>query len=146
MPNGQGYLGGGAYLLPRDLLKIGQLYLNGGVWNGRRILDSGWTRSSPKPRIEITPETTGLTPEEFSNAYIPGADGLAWHQVTVSSGRRSYQGYSAGGNGGQLLLVFPELDLAAVLMGGNYGQGGIWLRWPQQIVGDVIIPAIHDSD
>jgi hypothetical protein len=31
-----------------------------------------------------------------------------------------------------------------VVTGGNYGQGGIWLRWPQRIVGDNIIPAIRE--
>jgi CubicO group peptidase (beta-lactamase class C family) len=144
MPNGEGYLGGGAYLLPRDFLKIGQLYLDGGIWNGRRIIDTEWARSSPIPRIEVTPQSTGLTDEQFGNAYIRGADGLTWHQVTVTSGGRTYKGYSAGGNGGQLLLVFPELDLTAVVTGGNYGQGGIWLRWPQRIVGDNIIPAIRE--
>lgn len=144
MPTGEGYLGGGAYLRPRDFLKIGQLYLNGGVWNGRRIIDAGWTRSSPVPRVQITPETTGLTDAQFSDAYIRGADGLAWHEVTVTSGGRTFKGYSAGGNGGQLLLVFPELDLTAVITGGNYGQGGIWLRWPQKIIGDAVIRAIRN--
>jgi CubicO group peptidase (beta-lactamase class C family) len=143
MPNGEGYMGGGAYLLPRDLLKVGQAYLDGGAWNGRRIVTPDWVRASTSPHVEITPGTTGLSEDDFSNEYIKGVDGLAWHGVVVTSGGRSYQGYSAGGNGGQLLLVFPELDLAAVLMGGNYGQGGIWLRWPQQIVGDQIIPAIR---
>jgi hypothetical protein len=38
--------------------------------------------------------------------------------------------------------VVPELDLAVVMTGGNYGQGGIWTRWRDQIVGGAIIPAI----
>ena len=36
MPNGAAYSAGGMQLLPRDLLKFGQLYLNGGTWNGSR--------------------------------------------------------------------------------------------------------------
>src|SRR5262245_61110789 len=35
---GAPYLGGGAKFLPRDFMKLGQLELDGGVWNGRRVL------------------------------------------------------------------------------------------------------------
>ena len=44
----------------------------------------------------------------------------------------------------RLIGVAPDqdFDLAVVFNGGNYGQGGVWGRWGQQIVGDRIIPAI----
>lgn len=143
MPNGEGYLGGGAFLLPRDLLKVGQMYLDRGVWNGRRIVPAEWVAESTRPHVQVTPQTTGLSDEDFGNFYIRGADGLAWHLGSVKVGGRSYRTYSAVGNGGQLLIVVPEADLAVVFTGGNYGQGGVWLRWPQQIIGDKIIPAMH---
>ncbi|HJP68226.1 MAG TPA: serine hydrolase [Sphingomicrobium sp.] len=143
MPNGEGYLGGGAFLLPRDFLKLGQVYLDGGVWNGRRIVPAKWVQESVRPHIEVTPETTGLANDQFSNFYLRGADGFAWHLGSIEASDRSYRTYSAVGNGGQLLIVVPAADLAVVFTGGNYGQGGVWLRWPQQIVGDKIIPAMH---
>jgi CubicO group peptidase (beta-lactamase class C family) len=143
MPNGEGYIGGGAFLLPRDLLKVGQLYLDGGVWNGRRIVPSEWVRLSTAPHVEVSPETTGLSEDDFSNFYLRAQDGLAWHLVTLTSGGRTYRTYRAVGNGGQLLVVVPDVDLAVVFTGGNYSQGGVWLRWPQQIIGDKIIPAIR---
>jgi|CXWL01.1.fsa_nt_gi CubicO group peptidase (beta-lactamase class C family) len=80
MPNGEGYLGGGAYLRPRDLLKVGQMYIDGGVWRGQRIVSREWVERSTSPRIEISPATTGLTQEEFENFYSPGVDGYAWHR------------------------------------------------------------------
>jgi CubicO group peptidase (beta-lactamase class C family) len=95
------------------------------------------------PHVEVSPETTGLSEEDFSNFYLRAQDGLAWHLVTLTSGGRTYRTYRAVGNGGQLLIVVPEVDLAVVFTGGNYNQGGVWLRWPQQIVGDEIIPAIR---
>jgi len=144
MPNGEGYAGGGAFLLPRDFLKIGQLYLNGGEWNGRRVVPAEWVRESTTAHVEVTPQTTGLSDEQFSNFYLKAADGLAWHLNVLKAGGHAYRTYGATGNGGQLLVVVPELDLAVVFTGGNYGQGGVWLRWPQQIIGDKIIPAIRE--
>jgi CubicO group peptidase (beta-lactamase class C family) len=146
MPTGEGYLGGGAFLRPRDLLKIGQLYLDGGVWRGRRIVDADWVARSTRPYVEITPETTGLSEEEFGNYYGRGADGLAWHSWNVNVGDRRYEGYSASGNGGQILVVLPELDMAVVFTGGNYRQGGIWTRWPQELVADEILTALSNAD
>ena len=141
-PTDQGYFGGGSFLRPRDLLKVGQAYLDGGVWRGRRIVDSSWTRVSTAPRIHITPASTGLSEEAFGEFYGGGLDAYAWHLGRVESRDRVYRTYAATGNGGQVLLVVPELRLVVVFTGGNYGQGGIWARWGQQVVGNQIIPAL----
>jgi CubicO group peptidase (beta-lactamase class C family) len=141
-PTGEGYLGGGAYLRPRDLLKMGQAFLDGGVWNGRRIVDATWVSLSTAPHVEISPATTGLSADDFGNFYGAGTDGYAWHSYLLTSGGRAYREYEANGNGGQLLIVVPELDLVVAFTGGNYAQGGIWSRWRQEIVGNAIIPAV----
>lgn len=143
MPTGEGYLGGGAYLRPRDLLKIGQVFLDGGTWHGRRIVDSAWIALSTAVHAEITPATTGLSPDEFGNFYGVGKDGLAWHLGTLTSGGRAYPEFEASGNGGQLLIVVPDAQFVVVFTGGNYGQGGIWGRWRQEIVADALIPSIR---
>jgi CubicO group peptidase (beta-lactamase class C family) len=142
-PNGQGYLGGGAYLRPRDLLKVGQLYLNGGVWSGRRIVSRDWVAQSTAPQVEINEGTTGLDAETFASIALRGADGYAWHRYGVRASDRLIEAYEANGNGGQFLIVVPEYDLVVVMTGGNYGQGGIWNRWRHEIVGDRIIGAIE---
>jgi CubicO group peptidase (beta-lactamase class C family) len=143
MPNGEGYLGGGARLRPRDLLKVGQAYLDGGVWGGRRIVDASWVKVSTSPRIEISPVTTGIDPKEFPNFYVPSVDAYAWHSTELQSGDRTYRGYLASGNGGQLLIVLPELELAVVFTAGNYRQFGIWGRFTSEILPREIIPAIR---
>jgi CubicO group peptidase (beta-lactamase class C family) len=145
-PTGDGYLGGGAFLRPRDLLKIGQVYLDGGRWKDERIVSAEWVRDSTRPRIRITPATTGLSEDEFANGYSEGADALAWHLNPVRAGERIFDAYAATGNGGQMLVVVPELGLAAVFTGGNYLQGGIWNRWPDEYLGGHIIPAIRRGD
>jgi CubicO group peptidase (beta-lactamase class C family) len=137
--NGEGYQGGGAFVRPRDLLKIGQLYLDGGAWNGKRIVSPQWIALSTRSHIQITPATTGLSAEEFGNSYGLGADGLTWHLGELRVGDRVYKDYLASGNGGQLVIVVPEAELAVGITGGNYLQGGIWNRWPDEIVGKEII-------
>ena len=62
----------------------------------------------------------------------------------VRSGDRTYREYEATGNGGQLLIVLPELDLVVVFTAGNYGFGGVWGRFRNELVVQVIIPAIRD--
>jgi CubicO group peptidase (beta-lactamase class C family) len=142
MPTGEGYLGGGAFVRPRDLLKVGQAYLDGGAWHGRKIVDASWVKRSTAPYVHISPETTGLSPDQFSDAYLEADDAYAWHLNTLAAPRGSCRDYEAVGNGGQYLIVVPELDLAVVLTGGNYGQGGIWLKWRKEIVAYEIIPAL----
>ncbi|MEM8826378.1 MAG: serine hydrolase, partial [Pseudomonadota bacterium] len=125
-PNGAGYLGGGVYARPRDLLKIGAMYAAGGVWNGKRIIGEDWITRSTTGAMPITPATTGLSPEDFANNYSGGDQAYIWGVGEVNVGDRSYRSYQASGNGGQILVVVPELEIAAVLMGGNYRMYGVW--------------------
>ena len=142
-PTDEGYFGGGAFLRPRDLLKVGQAFLDGGVWRGRRIVDSSWTAVSTAPSMHISPATTGMSAADFGNSYGEGDDGYAWHLGRFESGGRRFPVYTASGNGGQMLLVIPDLRLVVVFTGANYRQGGIWGRWGQQIVGEQIIPTLR---
>ena len=137
--NGEGYQGGGAFVRPRDLLKIGQLYVAGGTWNGKRIVSADWVKLSTTPYIQITPATTGLSEEEFSNNYALAADGFTWHLNELRAKDRTYKEYEASGNGGQLVIVVPEAELTVTFTAGNYMQGGIWGRWRQDIVAEEIL-------
>jgi CubicO group peptidase (beta-lactamase class C family) len=141
-PNGEGYLGGGMYMRPRDLLKIGAMYVAGGVWNGTQIVEVNWVEESTSPKIEITPETTGMSSEVFGNNYFGGSQGYIWTVNPINVGENSYASYQASGNGGQLLIIVPEFEIAVVMTGGNYRMGGIWGRWRDQIVGGYIIPSL----
>ena len=45
-PTGVHTAGWGLNLAPMDMAKIGQLYLNGGVWNGQQIVSESWVKES----------------------------------------------------------------------------------------------------
>lgn len=130
MPNGDGYAGGGLYLRPRDQLKLGQLYLNGGVWNGKRVVRKDWVEKS------ISPQST------FGKTL--GADhdyGYGWHLYHFEVGDHSYHAYAAGGNGGQIVMAIPDLDLVVGFTGGAYGEFTKWYKWQTELVPQFIIPA-----
>jgi CubicO group peptidase (beta-lactamase class C family) len=140
--NGEGYAGGGAFVRTRDFLKLGQAFLDGGAWNGRRIVTETWVHDSLAPHARISPATTGLQGDAFAENYWETDEGYAWHLLDVRSGERSYPAYFANGNGGQLLIVVPQFELAVMFTAGNYQQG-LWNRERDDIVGGMIIPALR---
>ncbi len=88
-------------LLPRDVAKLGFLYLHGGRWEGRQLLDPGWVEASARPLVQ----TGGK--EAYSHGW--------W----VSTGE--LRGLvSARGRGGQFLAIWPKRDLIAVFTGSGY--------------------------
>lgn len=141
MPTGEGYLGGGAFVRPRDFLKLGQTFLDGGVWDGHRVVSEAWARDSIAPHARISPASTGLQGDAFRNVYWETDEGYAWHRLDVRSGEHTYPAYLANGNGGQLLIVVPQFELVVMFTAGNYQQG-LWNRERDDIVGGMIIPAL----
>ena len=127
-PTGEAYLGGGTHIRSRDELKLGQLYLNGGVWNGKRVVSKHWVNVSVAPHP--------------MNAK--GTDGYNWHTSSIKAGDRVYRQYEANGNGGQLLMVIPDLDLVVLFTAGNYSNYPVWRRFREELLPNYIISAIKD--
>jgi CubicO group peptidase (beta-lactamase class C family) len=103
-PRGLADTEGGLYLRPRDLAKIGYLFLKDGVWEGTRILPEGWVKDSTTWRVTTSGSLRGY--------------GYKWW-VLSRKGPGAYEAYAALGYGGQFLIVVPELDLIAVFTGWN---------------------------
>ena len=120
------YMAGGGQFLPRDFLKFGQLILNGGTWNGRRIVDARFIAEATAPH---------------SGLDSPGDYGYGWHLSTFDVGGVSYPAINAGGNGGQLLFVIPKLDMTVMITADNYGQYGVWRHFQTDPFVKYLIPA-----
>jgi CubicO group peptidase (beta-lactamase class C family) len=97
---------GGLYLRPRDMAKFGQLYLNGGTWEGIRVISSEWVVESTKKRIWAGDRTRHYGFQWWVEEHL-------WQGGVVTS-------FAARGWGGQRIYVFPALELVVVFTGGNH--------------------------
>jgi len=124
-PTGEAYMGGGARYLPRDFMKLGQVLLAGGRWRGKQIVSASWAKESVAPRFDLS---------GFHYGYL-------WWSTEYPYAGRSVKAFFAAGNGGQIVLGFPELDLLINFWGGNYNdRPGVV---PQRVyVPQFILPAV----
>jgi CubicO group peptidase (beta-lactamase class C family) len=125
MPSGDAYGGGGLHITARDFLKMGQLFLDDGQWNGRRLLGEEWVRDAVTPAHRM-----------FEQGY-----GYAWWITEFPYQHRTVTAFYAGGNGGQYVMGIPELDLAIVFFGGNYNQATTHLI-KKEHVPNYILPSV----
>ncbi len=119
-------------LMPRSMAKIGMMFLNNGIWNGRKIISEKWVEKSTQfylgnIEINVPGENSG------KNGYS-----YSWWIHKISYHGRSIDMYYAGGWGGQHIMVIPELDTVVVFTGGNY----VTKRPPFKILKKFILPAI----
>jgi len=104
-PQGRNHGWGDSHFFAWDVAKIGYLYLHGGEWNGKQIVDRDWVKMS-----------TSLPPGARTD---PGGYGYEWNVVKTDSGLQ----FGGTGRGGQTLWVWPDLDMIVVSFGGgNTGQ------------------------
>ena len=115
-------------MVPRDFMKLGQLMLNKGTWNGRRILSEDFVRRASAPIVELN----GIK-------Y-----GYLWWGIDFPYKNRSVHAYFAGGNGGQGILVVPELDLVIATYGSSYAsRAGLEIQ--QGLTPRYILPAVREA-
>jgi CubicO group peptidase (beta-lactamase class C family) len=114
-PNDNAPLGVGLWLRPLDLLKIGQLYLDGGVYGGRRLLDREWIDAS------WTAYSHNGNDPHFATSASPRGYGLQWWFIELTdAGGRTHACWYADGYARQYLVVCPTSALIAVSTGDAY--------------------------
>jgi len=86
----------GLRLRPQDLLKLGQLYLDGGRWDGRPIVPEDWVDEATRQQVPAQGNGEGY--------------GYQWWTGDLD-GEPSYR---AMGYGGQMIAVVPSRDLVVV--------------------------------
>ena len=108
----------GLRLRPRDLLKLGQLVLDKGQWQGRQLVPAQWIEESTQMHISTGFKSPILPDETIGYGYQWWTGHVLWHGQRLA--------WSAGfGNGGQRLFVLPDLNLTMAIAAGGYNSGSI---------------------
>ena len=96
---------------PVFMLKIGQLVLTGGVWNGKQVVPADWIKRATTPVVEMPRRRGGYGYHWYTGAFqdathppLPWIAGIGW--------------------GGQRLYVIPRGDLVVGINCGNYRRTG----------------------
>jgi CubicO group peptidase (beta-lactamase class C family) len=105
---------------PRDMAKIGYLYLNEGVWDGEQIVPLEWVQAS---RRKHTPATL--------------QDGYGYQWWIDDDGY-----YMALGYAGQFIFVLPEQDMV-VVFASDLEERDFYV--PQELLTGFVLPAIRSS-
>lgn len=125
-PTGLALTGGGLGLTSRDLLKLAQLYADGGKWAGKRMIPESWVATSIAPHARIDEQT------EY---------GYFWWLKSFKAGEKSYRAYFMSGNGGNKVAVFPEVNVAVAITSTNYSTKGMHEQ-TERMLTDYILPAV----
>lgn len=127
-PQGIACGGWGLYIKTEDMAKFGQLFLQDGVWNGKRVLPEGWVAEASSRKIASGP-AGNETLEDPDSDWTQGYCYQMW--------RCRHNAYRADGADGQYIVVIPDHD-AVVALTANTGNMGAELNY----VWEHILPAL----
>ena len=110
--------GWGLQVTPRDMAKLGYLYLHNGTWDGQQIVSAEWVRAATSWHTE--------TDSQIGLGY-----GYQWWIYP------SYGAYAALGRYGQTIFVAPDLDLVVVTTGQVDGHDALFA-----LIEEYVVPAV----
>jgi CubicO group peptidase (beta-lactamase class C family) len=118
-PTGLAQGGGGLGLRSRDLLKLGEMMLDGGRWNGRQVLSQAWVEAMTTPRA-----SAGEGRGDYGY--------LTWLPAYTVKGQ-SFPAWAMNGTGGNKVVIIPALQAVVVVTTENYN-----VRNPHSIADSLI--------
>ena len=111
--------GWGLQITPRDMAKLGYLYLQNGQWDGEQIVSSQWVENATQTHTE--------TDSDLGYGY------QWWTYPSLAA-------YTALGLYGQTIFVVPEVDLVIVTTAEMDNHDEIF-----QLIEQYILPAVQKS-
>lgn len=119
---------GGLRMSALDFAKFGQLYKNGGEWNGKQVIPRRWVEKSLTRQIKLPSGD-----DEFYGY-------LFWNRTYNVEGKK-YEVFYATGNGGNKIFIFRDRPLVVVITAAAYNK---WYQHPQadSMMERYILPAV----
>lgn len=129
--------GSSLYLRPRDMAKLGYLFLKDGVWKGRKIVSKKWVRESIFPHVTY--------PHDKGDLISGTGYGYQWWRGTSKIGDRHIEAFYAAGHGGQFSCVIPSLNTIIVITSQvDHNDAGDFRAY--SIIDNYIIPAVLQTE
>ncbi len=127
----------GISLAPRDMAKIGYLFLNMGSWDGKQIIPRDWIIESTSTQIKVPRDQNYIS---ITGKYYLDQYGYYWWIRP----KADHSAYIAWGYGGQLIYVIPDLDCIAVITTGDADSpSNMYSHIYLSIVDDYLVPAVR---
>ena len=109
----------GSSVLSRDMIKMGLLTLNKGIWNGKQHLPKEFAKQATSPLVQPSPST-------FYGDFC-------WNQ-TLDIGDRKYDSIQGRGPVGQFIFIIPTLELVISATAHNQGMGKMRAQLPHYLI------------
>jgi CubicO group peptidase (beta-lactamase class C family) len=135
-PTGLPDLGRGLFLSARDFLKFGQLYANGGVWNGTRIVSESWIAAS------VVAHTSLSWSDPATYDWQLTGYGYQWWLGYFEYKGQRIDAYAARGHGEQNLIVMPAIGLVVAVFSHAFESKSNEVNQVFEMIADFIIPAL----
>jgi CubicO group peptidase (beta-lactamase class C family) len=129
-PQGASTGGWGLRLKTEDMAKFGQLYLQGGNWNGKQLLPQSWVKEATSMKIMQDPDAPQA--KKDSSDWLQGYCYQMW--------RCRHNGVRADGAFGQYIIMLPDEDAVIAIQAETPDmQEEINLVW------QYLLPAMHSG-
>ena len=130
-PLGIPQTGGGLRLTSRDLMRIAELYRQGGVVGGKRVVSREWVNASTSPHAHVPDQT-----EDYGYLW--------WIKTFTATHGQSYPAFYMSGNGGNKVVVIPSLRASVVITSTDFNAKGMHQQ-TERLLTDYVLPALASA-
>lgn len=130
------HTGGGLFLKPADMARIGYLYLRDGKWGNRQLLPDWWLKEATTRHVPHTNSIAGVSKIGY---------GYMWWLMPLQKTDKSSappEIYMAYGHWGQFIFVVPRYDMVVVFTNNNSASYSDEIK-PISLLYDYVLPLVN---